>query len=177
MAAEPSKIRANTTVYWERDIPGYDASTWTASYKFLSDSLSPVNVTTTGSGTTYTVDAKPSTTGGWAAGKYAWVLFVTDGTDTFEVDNGTIEIIAETATGNDLLDAKSYLKSAEAELAARVSGKPSSYSIKDRSLSRMGEADLRKTISYWRRRAEHLQALEDNRRGKPSRKIVGARFR
>jgi hypothetical protein len=177
MAVEPSRIRANTTVYWERTLSDYSADdSWTATYKLNGSGLSTITITATGSGTTHTVDEKPATTTGWAAGSYVWHLQVSDGTDTFELDNGTIEIVAENATGNQLLDAQNYLAAAEAELGERVTGKPSSYSIKDRSLTRMGEAELRKTITYWRKRVQVLEDAERRRKGQRSKRIISARF-
>ena len=176
MGAEPTRVRANTTVYWERSLPNYDATTWTASYKLYADNLAPITISATGSGTEYTVDAKPVTTTDWAAGEYAWILLVTDGTDTFEIDRGTIEVIAETATGNDLLDARRYLESAETELAARASGKPSSYSIKDRSLTRASVQELQRIVKYWRARVRTLENQERRRRGLKANNITYARF-
>jgi hypothetical protein len=177
MAVEPSRVRANTTVYWERVLSDYSADdSWTATYKLNASGLATITITTTGSGTTHTVDSKPATTTGWAAGDYVWVLLVTDGTDTFELDTGTIEVVAENATGNDLLDAQNYLAAAEAELGERVTGKPSSYSIKDRSLTRMDEGELRKTITYWRKRVQVLEDAERRRKGQKSKRIIHARF-
>lgn len=174
--SELTTIRANTTVAWERSIDYDSADGYTASYVLNAAGLSTINISATLTGKSLTVDAKPATTTGWAAGTYAWYLKVTDGTDTFEVDTGTIKIIAENATGNDLIDARAYLASAETELAARTTGKAESYSIKDRSLTRASAEELMAIISYWRKRVTTLEDQERARKGKASKRITYARF-
>lgn len=175
---EPTNLRINTTASWVRSIDDYSADDgWSASYVLNAAGLSTITISTTGSGNDFTVDVKPSTTSTWAAGTYAWYLKVSDGTDTYEVDTGTIEILAENATGNDLLDARSYLDDAETELQARVSGKASSYAIKDRSLTRASVEDLMKIVTYWRKRVNSLEDAERRRKGKTSNRITYARFR
>lgn len=175
--SELSTIRANTTVKWERSINYDSADGYSASYVLNAAGLSTITISATLSGTTLTVDAKPATTTSWAAGTYAWYLKVTDGTDTFEVDSGTIKILAENATGNDLLDAKSYLADAETELAARTTGKAESYSIKDRSLTRASAEELMQIIAYWRKRVSVLEDQERIAKGRKSNRITLARFR
>lgn len=175
---EPKTLRINTSAYWVRTINDYSAADgWSASYVLNATGLSTITISTTGSGNEFTVDTKPSTTGSWSAGTYAWYLKVSDGTDAYEVDSGTIEIIAENATGNDLLDARSYLDDAETELQARVSGKASSYAIKDRSLTRATVEDLMKIVTYWRKRVNALEDAERRRKGQSNRRITYARFK
>lgn len=87
-----------------------------------------------------------------------------------------IEVVAETATGNELLDAMAYLDAAEVELAARVTGKPSSYSIKDRSLTRASVSELKSIIKYWTAKITSLKAADARRKGGVSRKITHTRF-
>lgn len=175
--SEPLTVRANTTVKWERSIAYDSADGFSASYKLNATGLSTITITATLSGTDLSVDVKPATTTSWAAGTYAWYLTATDGTDTFELDSGTITILAENATGNDLLDAKSYLADAETELAARTTGKAESYSIKDRSLTRASAEELMKIIAYWRQRVSQLEDTERIAKGRKSNRITLARFR
>jgi hypothetical protein len=174
--SEPQTVRAGTTVQWTRALPDYDAGTWTASYRLNAANLPTITITTTGSGTIHSVDAKPATTELWAAGTYVWFLEVTDGTDVFQLDTGTIEVVAKNATGSYLADAKSNLETAEAAYQARVNGGASSYSIKDRSLTRMSADELLKAIDYWRRRVSTLTDAERRRKGQSSRRITYARF-
>lgn len=173
---EPSKVRAGLTAKWERQIDDYDAASWSAEYSLHAEGLTSIAVPTTGSGNEYSVNVPPTTTSTWAPGLYHYILTVTDGTDVFEIDSGSIEILSETASGNDLMDAKAVLAKAEAEYEERITGKASSYSIKDRSLTRMDADELRQAIGYWRRRVQALQETENRRKGKPSNRITYARF-
>ena len=173
---EPSKIRAGTTVKWERTENQY-ADGFTGEYR-LSGSVGPtIEIEATNTDGVFAVDEKPDVTELWAAGFYSWLFIVTDETDTFEVASGTIEIVALDSTGDALGDAKTYLEQAETELAARSSGKASSYSIKDRSLTRMSVTELLNAISYWRRRVTELEkALSQSKCKRSQRRITYGRF-
>jgi len=173
---EPAKVRAGLTAKWDRQIDGYDSVSWSAEYNLHAEGLSSITISATGSGNEYSISVPPATTSTWAAGYYHWILTVTDGSDVFEIDSGGIEILSESATGNDLMDAKVILRKAEAEYEERITGKASSYSIKDRSLTRMDAEELRQAIGYWRRRVQALQDAERRRKGKPSNRIIYARF-
>lgn len=173
----PASIRANTTAKWTESLSYDTADGWSASYVLSASGLPTITIDASSSGTDYTVDVKPTTTRTYPSGNYTYVLKVTDGTDTFVVESGTIEIIADNATGNKLLDAQSYLDAAEEEYQERVTGKPSSYSIKDRSLTRMDADELLKAISYWRKRVRQLDDEERRAKGQKSKRITYARFR
>jgi len=175
--AEPEKVRAGSTVQWSRTASDYSDASWTGKYTLNAEGLPEIEISTTNDEGTFTVDAKPTETTNWNAAQYAWVFQVTDGTDIHIVDTGTIEVIALTATGDDLLDAQSYLSAAETELAARASGKPSSYSIADRSLTRASSDELMAIISYWRRRVNELKNERAVERGRGNRRMTYARFR
>lgn len=179
MIAEPTKVRASTTVYWERDLPNFLNTTWTATYTLNAAGLAQITFNASAGSTTqeHVVNVSAATTTNWAAGTYAWYLTVTDGTSIFEIDQGTIEILSATATGNDLLDAKANLAAAEAELVARTSGKANSYSIKDRSLTRMSESELLNAIKYWRAKVQTLTEQERIRKGGKSKRLIYSRFR
>lgn len=173
---EPTQIRAGTTVKWERTASDYQDG-WTGVYKLNAAGLAEIEIATTRTGEVYSVDQKPNVTDLWAAGSYTWAFIVTDGTDKFVVASGFINIIAFNATGNPLADAKGYLDQAEQELAERTTGKPSSYSIKDRSLTRMSADELMRSISYWRNRVNTLTAQAERERCKSSkRRITYGRF-
>lgn len=174
---EPTQIRAGTTIKWERTESEYQDG-WTGAYKLNAAALAQITIPTTRSGAVYTVDQKPNVTDVYAAGAYTWIFSVTDGTDTFIADSGFISIIAFNATGNPLADAQKYLDQAEQELAERTTGKPSSYSIKDRSLTRMSADELIRAVSYWRQRVNILEAKTERERCRTStRRITYARFR
>ncbi len=176
---EPSKIRAGANVKWERSVSSdYSAADgWSLEYRLNATDLSTIQISTTGSGTTYTVDHDSTVTGAWAAGTYTWTLIATKGDDKHVLDTGLIEVVAFDATGNDLIDAQNNLDKAETELAARAEGKASSYSIKDRSLTRADVDELMKIVSYWRKRVKALKSREARRKGRANPNISYVRFK
>jgi hypothetical protein len=80
-------------------------------------------------------------------------------------ESGSVDIVALNNQNPQAVKiAKDNLKSAEAELQARITGRAVEYSIQgglgNRSLKKMTTDELMKAISYWRNRLNQLQAKE-----------------
>lgn len=175
--ATPQTIRAGTTANWTVTIDDYAASSgWSATYTLRAAGQSDITISTTGNGTTYTVDVAPATTTGYAADTYFYVLTVTDGTDTHEIDTGIIEVLAATQNTSDLLAAKANLATAISNYNSAMS-KVAEFGIKDRNQKQRSLEEMRAAISYWQRRVNHLEEADRRRRGFPSKNVSYVRFR
>lgn len=142
--SEPTTIHAGDTWEWTRTEAEYPAGTWSLTYH-LRNASAAYNVTATADGTTHSVSVPAATTATYKPGRYDWIARVTDGTDTFTVDTGSLTILPNLgATGAQ--DGRSYerrvLDAIEAVLEGRASHDQASYSIGNRSLSRMSIAEL-----------------------------------
>jgi hypothetical protein len=97
-----------------------------------------------GDGWAVTVDA--SATADYSAGIYLYVIHLTDGTERYEVERGTVEVKADIATMASTDDPRSHVKKVldaiEAVIEGRASNDELSYSIAGRSLSLTPIPDL-----------------------------------
>jgi len=89
---EPPVARAGDTWAWTRDLADYPSSVWTLTYT-LWTATAAYSVTAAASGDTHSISVPPATTAAYAAGRYEWVARVSDGTDTFTVGAGSIQIL------------------------------------------------------------------------------------
>ena len=89
---EPTALSAGSTWTWRRaDLSDYPASVWTLSYRF-KNATAAFDVTASADGDAFLIEVAPATTAAFAAGRYDWRAFVTDGTDVHEVDAGVFEV-------------------------------------------------------------------------------------
>lgn len=122
---EPAELRVGDTWAWRReDLSDYPASTWTLTYAFRTASAY-FDVVATADGDLFAVDVAKATTATRAAGTYAWVAFVSDGTERFEVGRGSVELLPDfgTAAARDGRSwAATMLDYVEAALLSKASG-------------------------------------------------------
>ena len=104
----------------------------------------------------YQITARATTTSSWAVGKYQWALFVNDSADAQKrqiVDNGVFEIKPNwvSSTVDPRSDARKNLELIEGILYNRIQGDVSTYSIADRSLSKMAPDELIELRDFYAR--------------------------
>ncbi len=104
----------------------------------------------------YQITARATTTSSWAVGKYQWALFVNDSADAQKrqiVDNGVFEIKPNwvSSTDDPRSDARKNLELIEGILYNRIQGDVSTYSIADRSLSKMAPDELIELRDFYAR--------------------------
>lgn len=177
---EPSVITEGDTVKWRKALPAYPAPTWTLNYA-LVNSGGQITFSSTADDEAHLVSVAPATTGTWSPGSYAWQAYVTDGTDRFTVGQGYIEIrknFASFALGD---DARSHPRKVLDALRLTMEGKASSdqlaMSIRGRSISRMGAAELIKWLDYYEKQVAREEQEERSRRGLGSRRRISYRIK
>ena len=123
------------------------AGTWTLTTEVVGSSTDLGTFTATASGADHLTTVAAATTAGWAAGDYSFQQFVTEN-DTGErhlVGQGWLEVVANLATAT-TFDGRSHVKKTLDALQATILGKASkdqeSYTIGNRSLSRMSPEEL-----------------------------------
>ena len=158
---EPSQVRAGDTVKWTRLLSDYDPATWILSYA-LRGLPGKIDITASDNGDgSHLVSVTPATSTAWEPGIYSWAAQVTDGTDVYTVDHGTIEVLDDLSAISGVHDgrthAKKVLDAIEAVLENRATKDQESYSIAGRSLSRTSIADLLKLRDRYR--GEYVQEI------------------
>lgn len=174
---EPKRHRAGLTWEWEREFPDYPASVWTLNYWFKKTGATGANfsITATADGDKFAISSAASTTAALTAGDYTWVAIVTSGSEAFEVDAGTFELLARyDAAGN--LDDRSHavktLEAIEAVIERRASLDQQSYQIGGRSLQRTPLAELLKLRDKYRAEVYAEELAENARNGKGGSTLV-----
>lgn len=156
------------------------ADSWVLSYALVKDG-NRITFSSTDNGDGYhLVNVDETATAGYTVGVYRYQARVSNGTDVFTVDTGTIELKTDFAIASVGYDDRSHAKKTLDALEATILGKASkdqlSYSIANRSISLMSPDELIR----WRNeyRAEYrieLQA-EDATSGKATGNKILSRF-
>lgn len=112
------------------------------------------NISAVDDGTSHVITASAATTGSWPAGQYWYTIRVTDGTDVFEIEKGTLQVLADLASvsvdGYDgRTQAEIALESINAVIANRATVDQERYRINNRELYRMSVSELLKLRSFY----------------------------
>jgi hypothetical protein len=142
---EPDVLYVGDTWKWTKDLSDFPASTWTLTYNFISSDSGAANVTVTASadGDTHSVSVAKATTVGYAAGDYKWFSTVDDGTNRYQLSNGSTVVKPDPASDTDARShVKKVLDAIESTIEGIASKEQQSYSIAGRSLSRYTPSEL-----------------------------------
>lgn len=140
---EPLRARAGVTWTWERqDLTAYPAPAWTLTYwlKQQGGSGAHFSIVAAANGAYHRVTVSAATTAGYLAGDYTWVAIASAGTDSYEVDSGTLTVqpkYSENVALDDRSHAKKVLDAIEAVIEGRASKDQQQYTIGNRALTRM----------------------------------------
>lgn len=93
---EPISPRAGDTWTWQRSCAAYPAPTWTLTYT-LFNAATKISIVAAAAGTAHAVTVAAATTANYPAGRYDWVAAVASGSERYQVDAGTLEILPDVA--------------------------------------------------------------------------------
>lgn len=152
-------------------MPDYPAPEW--SLTAILRGPSAVDVVSIASGSSHILAIPATQTSELEAGEYAVALRVTDGTDVFEIERGSVVVEADIVSleaGHDARSqAKRSLENINAVLEARASIDQQSYTINGRSLQRTSIAELLQLKKHFEK------AVASEGRGGKARRILGRR--
>lgn len=174
---EPSAFRAGDSVRWTRTLADYPAGTWTLAYTLNGPTL--ITITASADGTDHAVSVLPAVSAVYKPGVYTWAARVTDGTDTYTVGTGTLEILANPAKAS-TTDARSharrFLDAIESVLEGRATHDVASYTIGGRQLARVSLEELLAARGKYRAEVRAEENADRLARGLPSRRHIGVKF-
>lgn len=125
----PSKITAGTSVSWLVVLPAFPASSgWTLTYTLVSPSAQ-VQVTSTPSGVDHLFEIPLADSADWSPGKYSWQSHVSNGTERYQVDAGTVDIVGDYAGATTGTDTRTWLDKAIEALQAAIAGRASATQL------------------------------------------------
>jgi hypothetical protein len=174
---EPSSAYAGDTWKWRReDLTDYPATAWTLTY-YLTRAAASATIVAVADGSYFSVTVAKAVTALISAGKYFWAAFVSDATERFQVDQGTIEVLPDIAASAALdrrTHARKVLEAIEAVLESRATVDQMGYTIAGRRLDRMPIADLLTLRGHYRDECDTEDQAERiaNGLGNPKRILV-----
>lgn len=153
-AIEPRSITQGDTLKFSKHLSSYPASAgWALSYTFLGPTKQ--TIATTVSGDSFLFSAA---TTAWTAGSYAYQGTVSNGTESYVVVSGRLEVKASLTAGVAGADTRSQIKRILDALIAAFEGRATrtdlSYTIStggvSRSIQNMTHAELITSIKQYR---------------------------
>ncbi len=146
----PGDLIAGDSWRWDLSVSDYPATTWTATAYFRG--VGSINVVATASGATHQFRATGAETSAVPAGVYRYFVKVTDGTDTFTIDQGEVEVLPNAATATTQLQthAEKALALVEALIEGRAVDGVEAATIFGRSWQKIPLAELLKMRAAYR---------------------------
>jgi hypothetical protein len=141
----PAKLTAGDTWAFTFSHADYSAPTWSASIYF-ENAAATFSETATDSGSDHAFSVAAATTADKLAGRYRWSIRVTDGTDSYTVETGWVDVLTDPAaagTHDPRSDARKLLDALNATLLGRATSDQLAMSINGRSISRTPLPELR----------------------------------
>lgn len=169
--SEPAELRAGLTWVWKKSLSDYPATTWTLTYWFKQMGVSGTNfsVVASADGMDYSVTVTAATTANYTADDYSWVAVASSGTESYEVDRGTLKVLPKynaVAALDDRSHARKVLEAIEAVIENRATKDQEEYSFSNRSLKRTPLPDLIKLRDKYRAEVYAEEASERAANGK-----------
>ena len=158
---EPTSARAGDTWRWSRSLADYPAPTWTLAYT-LVNAAGKVSITAVADGAAHLVSVAPATTAAYAAGRYDWVAHVTDGTDRYQVDSGSIDVLPDLSSLSSY-DGRSHARKMLSAIDALLESRATTADL-DLVATAIGDVSATKRpelLMEWRRHYAALVASED----------------
>lgn len=165
MALIPNKITAGLTLSVTFELADYPGPEWSS--LLLLRGAGSIDIEGGSDGKIHTLAETSTNTQGWAPGNYSYSLRVTDGTDTYQVESGSLNILPDLAQADANFDGRAHaekvLESIEAVIEGRATKDQDSYRINNRELRRTPISQLLKLREVYRAEVAQLKA---RRRGK-----------
>lgn len=182
----PATLIAGDTASWQDELTDYPATNWTLKYRLAAQdaSGSAIDLTATGSGTTFTTSAAASVTAGWVPGRYGWVAWVQSiiaGTNVYTLGSGVLTISPNLRVAQAGQDNRSPARQAldEADAMLRAYGQKAylqSITVGDRARSFRSPAEF---LAYRSKLQAEVAREDDAARlaaGLPTRNRLLVRF-
>lgn len=152
---------------------------WTLTY-YAKNASSSFSFAASADGDDYLVLVTAATTAAYTAGVYAWTAYVAKGTERYEIDSGTVEVLPNMAASGALdrrTHAKKMLDAIETLLEGRIPNDVNRYAHEGVDITRMTPEEL--LLLRDRYRAEYVmeQRLERTRKGLGHRGRILGRFK
>ena len=178
---EPTAARAGDTWSWKRTLSDYPSTAWTLTYT-LYNASAKITITADADGTDHLVSIAIATTGNYTAGRYDWIAHVSDGTDKYQVDAGSMQVLPDLSAAAATYDGRSHARKMLDALNALLEGQATSGQIEIINVSHNGRALQRDKAELIKLRDRYAAAVRQENeaariaRGEKSSRLVQVRF-
>lgn len=141
----PAKLVSGDTWSFVLSDSDHPAPTWSASIYF-ENAASTFSATASDSGSDHAFSIAAATTAEKKAGRYRWSIRVTDGTSSYTVETGWVDVVTDPAAEgvhDPRSDARKLLDAVNATLLGRATSDQLAMSLNGRSISRTPLPELR----------------------------------
>lgn len=108
--SEPASVRAGDTITWRRALEDYPPSAgWTLKYRLLG-SAGKYDITATNDNNTHLVSVPIATSAAYAAGEYALISWVEDGTQRVTLPQSRITVLPDLAAATVSTDTRTHAR-------------------------------------------------------------------
>lgn len=156
------KIRAGLTFQQRITLTAYQPPEWRLI--LVLRGVGAIDMESVPDGAQHLLSSDAPTTSTWPAGWYGYSLRVTDGSDVYELEAGTLEIVPDLAAVTAGTDARSHviktLAAIEAVIESRATKDQESYKINNRELRRTPIADLLTLRSHYQAELRRINAAQ-----------------
>lgn len=165
-------ITVGTTLNFTTQVAEYPANAWTLHYRLVPRATGAA-IELTGApdsddATLHRVQASAAITDDWVAGLYSWASWVTNGSEVYDLSQGTVKLLPDPRTSTAPLDNRSAARIAlEAAEAALATWTPTmrSYTINGRSMTFATAQEVVPIVSYWAIRVQQEERAERMAKG------------
>lgn len=143
-------------------LTAYPSSAWTLT--LILRGPQQIDLTAVQDNENYLISVDASVSSLWLSGSYWYSLRVSNGSDVYEVEDGTLEVIQDLSTVTGLFDGRTHaekvLQAIEAVIEGRASKDQQRYKINNRELERTPIGDLLKLRSVYRDEVRRMQSAK-----------------
>lgn len=157
-------ITAGETINYTQSFSDYDPASDTLVFDLVTDGANETITATDNGDGNFLVSVAYGTTDGWKPGTYHYQAHITSGSDRYYVEQGSFEVspkFSDMPSGHDNRShVKKVLDALEAMLENKATQDQLSYTIGNRSLSRMSPTELREWYDDYKARYQREIAAE-----------------
>lgn len=106
---EPEEITAGDYVQWKITDSDYPATTYTLTYALVKSGVL-IEITAAADGTDHLITLSAATTAAYAVGEYKWQSYMTSGSERYNIDSGTLEVLPDFATQSTGYDDRTHVE-------------------------------------------------------------------
>jgi hypothetical protein len=163
------RIVIGDTLSFTTSVPDYPADEgWVLKHRLVLRTGAGTAIALTGTAdgddpSLHLTEASASVTATWSAGQYSWASYVEQGSQSYTLSTGSVELLANPRTSTAPLDLRTQaeiaLAAAKAAFAAWTST-TRSYTIGNRSITFNSKAEIVQTINYWEMEVQREQRAQ-----------------